>query len=183
MEGKSSTPLIQFVVVHQRIGQLSSLGSLMRSTGKDNVLCSSQQRAITLMLVLTAQLSRELTTTRKDGSWRIPHVSYGRTGMLIRCPTFTLTFINTFFSQYDPWRTSGVSSQFRPGGELESTPQHPVQVIPGAFHCSDLRVKNGAVNAGVQKVIDNEVKQIVDWTAEYYNRTSSYGSYSSRRWH
>ncbi|KAM3083810.1 hypothetical protein ACMFMF_001174 [Clarireedia jacksonii] len=85
--------------------------------------------------------------------------------------------------QYDPWRTSGVSSQFRPGGELQSTPQHPVQIIPGGFHCSDLRLKNGAVNAGVQKVIDNEVKQIVEWTAEFYNQTSPYKSYSSRRRH
>ncbi|RAL68458.1 hypothetical protein DID88_007186 [Monilinia fructigena] len=30
--------------------------------------------------------------------------------------------------QYDPWRTSGVSSQFRPGGELQSTAQHPVLI-------------------------------------------------------
>ncbi|KAB8296041.1 hypothetical protein EYC80_008849 [Monilinia laxa] len=84
--------------------------------------------------------------------------------------------------QYDPWRTSGVSSQFRPGGELQSTAQHPVQIIPGGFHCSDLRLKNGLVNAGVQKVIDNEVAQIVAWTAEFYNQTSSYSrSYGGSR--
>lgn len=88
-------------------------------------------------------------------------------------------------SQYDPWRTSGVSSQFRPGGELKSTAKHPVQIIPGGFHCSDLRLKNGQVNAGVQKVIDNEVAQIVAWTAEYYNQTStrpSYGGGHRRRY-
>lgn len=29
-------------------------------------------------------------------------------------------------------------------------------------------IKNGAVNAGVQEVIDNEVAQIVAWVDEYY---------------
>jgi hypothetical protein len=69
--------------------------------------------------------------------------------------------------QFDPWRDSGVSSDFRPGGPLPSTPQHPLQIIPGGFHCSDLRLKNGVFNAGVQQVIDNEVAQIVAWVAEY----------------
>jgi hypothetical protein len=69
--------------------------------------------------------------------------------------------------QFDPWRTSGVSSEFRPGGPLPSTAQHPLQIIPGGFHCSDLRLKNGQFNAGVQTVIDNEVKQIVEWVSEY----------------
>jgi hypothetical protein len=72
--------------------------------------------------------------------------------------------------EFDPWRTSGVSSQFRPAGQLASTPEHPVQIIPGGFHCSDLILKNGAVNAGVQNVIDNEVDQIVAWVQEYYNQ-------------
>jgi hypothetical protein len=72
--------------------------------------------------------------------------------------------------QFDPWRTSGVSSEFRPGGPLPSTAQHPLQIIPGGFHCSDLRLKNGQVNAGVQTVIDNEVKQIVEWVSEYYKK-------------
>jgi hypothetical protein len=69
--------------------------------------------------------------------------------------------------EFDPWRTSGVSSEFRPGGPLESTEEHPLQVIPGGFHCSDLRLKNGEVNEGVQNVIDNEVKQIVEWVGEW----------------
>ncbi|TVY33265.1 putative extracellular serine carboxypeptidase [Lachnellula subtilissima] len=69
--------------------------------------------------------------------------------------------------EFDPWRTSGISSEFRPGGPLASTEQHPVQVIPSGIHCSDLRLKNGQVNAGVQQVIDNEVAQIVKWVEEY----------------
>lgn len=72
--------------------------------------------------------------------------------------------------EFDPWRTSGVSSQFRPGGPLPSTEQHPLQIIPGGFHCSDLRLKNGQFNTGVQEVIDNEVKQIVSWVKEYYDQ-------------
>ncbi|RFU32281.1 hypothetical protein B7463_g4069, partial [Scytalidium lignicola] len=69
--------------------------------------------------------------------------------------------------EFDPWRTSGVSSEFRPDGPLASTTQHPLQIIPGGFHCSDLILRNGVFNAGVQTVIDNEVAQIVKWVSEY----------------
>lgn len=72
--------------------------------------------------------------------------------------------------QYDPWRTSGVSSGFRPGGPLASTPEAPVNIIPAGIHCSDLSLKNAAVNAGVQKVVDAEVAQIKTWVAEYYKQ-------------
>jgi Serine carboxypeptidase S28 len=72
--------------------------------------------------------------------------------------------------EFDPWRTSGMSSQFRPDGQLASTPEHPLQIIPGGFHCSDLILKNGVANAGVQTVIDNEVAQIKSWVAEYYTK-------------
>jgi hypothetical protein len=70
--------------------------------------------------------------------------------------------------EFDPWRSSGVSSAFRPGGPLPSTPQHPLQIIPGGFHCSDLILANAIFNAGVQTVVDNEVAQIVAWVDEFY---------------
>ncbi|KAI9927094.1 hypothetical protein MW887_003477 [Aspergillus wentii] len=70
--------------------------------------------------------------------------------------------------QYDPWRDSGVSSAFRPGGPLVSTPNEPVQIIPGGFHCSDLYIKDATANAGVKKVVDTEVAQIKAWVDEYY---------------
>ncbi|KAJ6107262.1 Peptidase S28 [Penicillium sp. IBT 18751x] len=70
--------------------------------------------------------------------------------------------------QFDPWRESGVSSSFRPGGPLKSRPSAPLNIIPGGFHCSDLILKNGQANAGVQKVIDAEIAQIKTWVAEYY---------------
>lgn len=40
--------------------------------------------------------------------------------------------------------------------------------MPGGFHCSDLILKNGAANAGVQEVIDAEVAQMKEWVAEFY---------------
>ncbi|PYH99305.1 endoprotease endo-Pro [Aspergillus ellipticus CBS 707.79] len=70
--------------------------------------------------------------------------------------------------QYDPWRDATVSSTFRPTGPLVSTPQEPVQVIPGAFHCSDLYMADYYANAGVRRVVDNEVRQIKAWVAEWY---------------
>ncbi|KAJ5935397.1 Peptidase S28 [Penicillium verhagenii] len=79
--------------------------------------------------------------------------------------TTRLTWTN---GQYDPWRESGVSSEYRSGGPLKSRTSAPVNIIPGGFHCSDLILENGKVNAGVQKVIDTEVAQIKAWVAEYY---------------
>ncbi|RDL39517.1 putative serine protease K12H4.7 [Venustampulla echinocandica] len=81
--------------------------------------------------------------------------------------TTRLLWVN---GEFDPWKTSGMSSEFRPGGPLESTEKHPVQVIPGGFHCSDLRLKNAEFNAGVQKVVDIEVAQIVKWVSEFLKK-------------
>ncbi|KAI9051530.1 hypothetical protein LZ554_004576 [Drepanopeziza brunnea f. sp. 'monogermtubi'] len=75
--------------------------------------------------------------------------------------------------QYDPWKTSGMSSEYRPGGPFPGTEAAPLQIIPGGFHCSDLRLKNGQYNAGAQQVIDNEVAQIVKWVAEYPKKLGS----------
>lgn len=77
--------------------------------------------------------------------------------------------------QLDPWREAGVSSDFRPGGPLQSTPQVPVNVVPGGFHTSDLVTRNGAVNAGAKQVIDAEVAQIKAWVAQYPKRGPSWG--------
>ncbi|KAI6245863.1 putative extracellular serine carboxypeptidase [Erysiphe necator] len=70
--------------------------------------------------------------------------------------------------QYDPWKTAGMSSEFRPGGPFQGTPEQPIQVIPKGIHCSDLRYSNAIANAGVKAVIDKQVKQIGIWVAEYY---------------
>ncbi|ROW08683.1 hypothetical protein VPNG_06442 [Cytospora leucostoma] len=79
--------------------------------------------------------------------------------------TTRLIFTN---GQYDPWRDATVSSDFKPGGPFNGTADAPVQVIPDGIHCSDLIAENGVVNAGVQKVIDNEVAVIKGWVEEFY---------------
>ncbi|KAL7794264.1 peptidase S28 [Trichoderma ceciliae] len=71
--------------------------------------------------------------------------------------------------EFDPWRPATVMAQNRPGGQLQSTPQHPVFVIPGAAHCGDMLVRNRNANAGVQKVFDAEVANIKQWVQEFYD--------------
>ena len=68
---------------------------------------------------------------------------------------------------FDPWRESGVSSDFRPGGPLQSTPQAPLNIVPGGYHTSDLITENGKVNAGCQAVIDAEIAQLKSWVSEW----------------
>ncbi|TQS36050.1 hypothetical protein Golomagni_03509 [Golovinomyces magnicellulatus] len=72
--------------------------------------------------------------------------------------------------QYDPWKTSGMSSEFRPDGPFQGNTEQPILVIPDGIHCSDLRISNAEANAGVKKVVENEIKQISTWIAEYYTQ-------------
>jgi hypothetical protein len=78
--------------------------------------------------------------------------------------TTRLLWVN---SEFDPWREAGVSSDFRPGGALQSTPQAPVYVVPGGFHCSDMSMANGEANPGCKSVIDAEIVQLKAWVAEW----------------
>lgn len=80
--------------------------------------------------------------------------------------TTRLVFTN---GQYDPWKDATVSSDFRPGGPFNGTDDAPVLMIPDGIHCSDMIAKNGAVNAGVQEVIDKEIEIIAGWVEEYYS--------------
>lgn len=68
----------------------------------------------------------------------------------------------------DPWRDSTVSSDFRPGGPLQSTPELPVRVVTGGIHCSDLYGQNWAVNAELQALVDDEVANMKEWVEEFY---------------
>ena len=79
-------------------------------------------------------------------------------------PSKRLQYTN---GDFDPWREASVSSDFRPGGPLESTEQVPVQIVPGGFHVSDFVTDNGKANAAVQRVIDAEVKQLAEWVREW----------------
>ena len=78
--------------------------------------------------------------------------------------TTRLLWVN---GEFDPWRSTSVSSNFRPGGPLQSTPEAPVEMLPGAFHCSDLRLSNADANPGIREVVDREIAQIVKWVGEY----------------
>ncbi len=69
--------------------------------------------------------------------------------------------------EFDPWKDATVSSEFRPGGPLQSTPDIPVYIVPGGIHCTDLIAKNGIENAGVQHVIDEVIAAMVGWVAEF----------------
>lgn len=69
--------------------------------------------------------------------------------------------------EHDPWRTSGVASQFRPGGPWQGSANAPALLIPDGFHCSDLRLYNAQANPGVQAVVNQAVAQMVKWVGEY----------------
>jgi len=80
--------------------------------------------------------------------------------------TTRVTWVN---GEFDPWRDATVSSTSRPGGELLSTAQAPVAVIPGGVHCSDIIMKNAAIDpAGHGKVIREQIDIIKGWVQEFY---------------
>ncbi|EPQ64563.1 Bgt-2013 [Blumeria graminis f. sp. tritici] len=74
--------------------------------------------------------------------------------------------------EFDPWKTSGMSSEFRPNGPFPGTKEQPLNVIPGGFHCSDLRGSDAENNEGVQAVVESILAQVKEWVAEYYTRQS-----------
>lgn len=51
---------------------------------------------------------------------------------------------------------------------MQSTPETPVLVVPGGFHCTNMLTASGTANEGTQKVIDAELAQIKTWVEEYY---------------
>ena len=78
--------------------------------------------------------------------------------------TTRLLYVN---GDFDPWREATVSSEFRPGGPLESTEEVPLLIVPGGFHVSDMVTENGKVNKAVKAVQDAEVAQMVEWIGEW----------------
>lgn len=123
------------------------------------------------MVAQRAKQPRMSTHGQMVGIQPIPPDLSGLTGMfLVLLPQETRPYFLTWMNrEFDPWKESGVSSSYRPGGPLQSTTSAPLHVIPGGFHCSDLILKNGAANKGAQKVIDAEVTQIKTWVKEYYH--------------
>ncbi|KJX92277.1 serine peptidase like protein [Zymoseptoria brevis] len=82
-------------------------------------------------------------------------------------PNSRIMYVN---GEFDPWREVGVSSDFRPGGPLQSNEQAKwvVKVVPGGLHVSDTIQDNVRANAGVKQVVDEAVKQVKDWVGEWY---------------
>lgn len=78
-------------------------------------------------------------------------------------------------SEFDPWRSASVSSEFRPGGPLPSREGAPLFLLDGATHCIDLVVKNGAVNAGVGAVQKSAVATMKKWVDEFYSLKTGQG--------
>jgi hypothetical protein len=70
--------------------------------------------------------------------------------------------------EFDPWRTATVASEFRPGGPYMGTMEQPSLIIPGGFHCSELRAANGLANEGVQQVMDDAIAIHKGWVEEFY---------------
>ncbi|KAJ5989257.1 Peptidase S28 [Penicillium waksmanii] len=67
--------------------------------------------------------------------------------------------------QFDPWRDSALAQVVH----FNQRPPPLSMLFRGGFHCSDLLLKNGDANKGVQDIIDAEVAQIKTWVKEYYH--------------
>lgn len=60
-----------------------------------------------------------------------------------------------------------MSSEIRPSGPLQSTPEVPVFVIPDAIHCNDLSVKNAESNAAIGSAQTEMIVIMKKWVAEF----------------
>lgn len=90
-----------------------------------------------------------------------------RTGGWNNVNTTRLVYVN---GEYDPWLPETVSSPFRPGGPLKSTPEVPVFVVPKAAHCPDLVMENTLANAALHEITQNVIKIIASWVGDFYQQ-------------
>lgn len=102
-----------------------------------------------------------------------PGVERGLRAESINAVTGGWTNVNTtrlMWSNFDldPWRPVTVSADDRPGGPLASTDEHPVRVVPGATHCSDMILHNAQANAGLMKVFEEQLDNVNKWVADFY---------------
>lgn len=79
--------------------------------------------------------------------------------------TTRLVYVN---GEYDPWLPETVSSTFRPGGPLKSTPEVPVFVVPKAAHCPDLVMANTLANEPLHEITQNVLSIISAWVGDFY---------------
>ena len=86
--------------------------------------------------------------------------------------TTRLLWVN---GEFDPWRSASVSSEFRPGGPLQSREEAPVYLLGGATHCIDLVVRNGVVNVGVAGAQNSALTTMKGWVDEFYSNKARQG--------
>lgn len=87
-----------------------------------------------------------------------------RTGGWLNVNTTRLMWAN---GGLDPWKPATVSSRYRPGGPLESTPEAPVRVMPNGVHCADLSLYQAEGSEAMQ-VIKDQVQNMKEWVGEFY---------------
>ncbi|KLU92954.1 hypothetical protein MAPG_11902 [Magnaporthiopsis poae ATCC 64411] len=71
------------------------------------------------------------------------------------------------FGEFDPWRELGVASVHRPGGELQSTDEHPILIMKGCIHTSDLYLDDALVNEEVASAQVKGVAIMKKWIEEF----------------
>ena len=73
-----------------------------------------------------------------------------------------------------------MSAASRPGGPLKSTPDAPVLDIPRGVHCSDLLIRNANADAGVRKIVDQEIAIMKGWVGDFYKQ-KGINKYATKR--
>ncbi|KAK3380849.1 putative serine peptidase [Podospora didyma] len=91
--------------------------------------------------------------------------------------TTRLIWVN---GEFDPWRSASVSSEFRPGGPLQSTSEVPVFLMLGARHCNDMNVRSGQVNDEVGRTQEAVIKVVQEWVADFYKLKPRWGARSAK---
>lgn len=61
-----------------------------------------------------------------------------------------------------------MSSTFRPGGPMHSTPDAPIFVVENGTHCPELRMQNVNANAELGAQVKQMREIMAKWTAEFY---------------
>ena len=62
-----------------------------------------------------------------------------------------------------------MSSEFRPGGPLQSTKEIPVYLLGNATHCIDLIYRNGMANNGVRGAQMSAITTMTKWVDDFYS--------------
>ncbi|KAM7186467.1 serine carboxypeptidase S28 [Rhypophila sp. PSN 637] len=104
----------------------------------------------------------------------------GKTADSLNAWTGGWNFVNTtrvlwVNGEFDPWRSASVSSELRPGGPLQSTPEVPVYLLPKGIHCNDLNVRNAQANSDLKTAHKSMVKTMVKWVDDFYQLNGGRG--------